>query len=273
VTSFSAITSHGRLGESSVFREEAAGQGDDDSSIFAFPRGAAPGTFMHDILENLDFPQLSSEPDAVRQLVAGKLAQHGFAANWQEAVMTMVGNVLATPLLPERPELVLRTVTRKQRLSELEFCFPLAAVSSGRVKEILRGQGFAESAASCLEFSVGHGFLKGFIDLVFTHDQRFYLVDWKSNHLGSAPPDYRRDRLREVMLQERYTLQYLLYTVALHHYLAGRLAHYSYEEHFGGLFYIFLRGVSREHGPACGIYHDRPDARLVEELGRVLVAE
>ncbi|MCK9294988.1 MAG: exodeoxyribonuclease V subunit beta [Desulfobulbaceae bacterium] len=273
VTSFSAITSHGRLGESAVFREEAAGQGDDGSSIFAFPRGAAPGTFMHDVLENLDFPQLNSEPDAVRRLVAGKLAQHGFAANWQEAVMAMVGNVLATPLLPERPDLVLRAVTRKQRLNELEFCFPLAAVSSGRVKEILREQGFAESAASCLEFSVGHGFLKGFIDLVFTHDQRFYLVDWKSNHLGSAPPDYRRDRLHEVMLQERYTLQYLLYTVALHHYLAGRLAGYSYEEHFGGLFYIFLRGVSREHGPACGIYHDRPDARLVEELGRVLVVE
>ena len=272
VTSFSAITSHGRLGESSVFREEAAGQGDDDSSIFAFPRGAAPGTFMHDILEHLDFPLLEQEPEAARQLVAGKLAQHGFAAKWQDAVMTMVGNVLATPLLPDRSDLVLQAITREKRLNELEFCFPLAAVSAGKVRELLQGRGFSELAASCLEFSVGHGFLKGFIDLVFAHDNRFYLVDWKSNHLGFTPADYRRDRLQEVMLQERYTLQYLFYTVALHHYLAGRIADYRYEDHFGGLFYIFLRGVSRAHGPDCGIYHDRPDSRLVEQLGRLLAA-
>ncbi|MEW6521056.1 MAG: exodeoxyribonuclease V subunit beta [Thermodesulfobacteriota bacterium] len=272
VTSFSAITSHGRLGESYAAREEAAGPGEDDASIFAFPRGAAPGTFMHDVLEHLDFPQLGSEPAMVRQLIAGKLAQHGFAPKWQDAVLTMAANVLATPLLAERPELLLQAVTREQRLNELEFCFPLAAVTAGRVMELLRDQGFAEAAA-CLDFSVGHGFLKGFIDLVFVHDQRFYLVDWKSNHLGSALADYRRERLQEVMLQERYTLQYLLYTVALHHYLAGRLPGYNYEKHFGGLFYIFLRGVSREHGPACGIYHDRPEARLVEQLGRLLVAE
>ncbi|MEW6290903.1 MAG: exodeoxyribonuclease V subunit beta [Thermodesulfobacteriota bacterium] len=272
VTSFSAITSHGRLGESFTPRDDAVRPTPTDASIFAFPRGAAPGTFMHDVLEHLDFPQLSTEPETVRQLIGRKLAQHGFAAKWQDAVMAMAGNVLATPLLPERPDLVLQTVTLDRRLTELEFCFPLAAVTAGQVREILHGQGYSEPAASCLDFSTGNGFLRGFIDLVFAHDNRFYLVDWKSNHLGSDPADYRHDRLREVMLHERYTLQYLLYTVALHHYLAGRMAHYRYEEHFGGLFYIFLRGVSREHGPACGIYHDRPEARLVEQLGRVLVA-
>jgi len=272
VTSFSAITSHGRLGESFSPRDETEGQKVDDSSIFAFPRGAGPGTFMHDVLEHLDFPLLGEAPEAVRQLIAGKLAQHGFAAKWQDAVMGMVGNVLATPLLPDRPDLVLQAIAADKRLNELEFCFPLAAVSAGKVREILQEQGLGERAASSLDFSVGNGFLKGFIDLVFAHDDRFYLVDWKSNHLGNASADYGHDRLREVMLHERYTLQYLLYTVALHHYLAGRLAHYRYEEHFGGLFYIFLRGVSREQGPACGIYHDRPDARLVEQLGRMLVA-
>jgi exodeoxyribonuclease V beta subunit len=272
VTSFSAITSHGRLGESFTPRDDLVRPTPSDASIFAFPRGAAPGTFMHDVLEHLDFPQLSTEPETVRQLIGRKLAQHGFAAKWQDAVMAMAGNVLTTPLLPERPDLVLQTVTLDRRLTELEFCFPLAAVTARQVREILHGQGYSEPAASCLDFSTGNGFLRGFIDLVFAHDNRFYLVDWKSNHLGSDPADYRHDRLREVMLHERYTLQYLLYTVALHHYLAGRMAHYRYEEHFGGLFYIFLRGVSREHGPACGIYHDRPEARLVEQLGRVLVA-
>jgi len=272
VTSFSAITSHGRLGESFVPRDEEVRPTAADASIYAFPRGAAPGTFMHDVFEHLDFPLIDKEPETVRQLIVKKLAQHGFETKWQDAVMTMVGNVLATPLLPERQDLVLQAIAADKRLNELEFCFPLAAVSAGKVREILHDQGFGELAASSLEFSVANGFLKGFIDLVFAYDGRFYLVDWKSNHLGSAPADYRHDRLQEVMLHERYTLQYLLYTVALHQYLAQRIAHYRYEDHFGGLFYIFLRGVSLEHGPAYGIYHDRPEVRLVEQLGRVLVA-
>ena len=271
VTSFTAITSHGRHGESFVPREEARGGQEDQSSILAFPRGAAPGTFMHDIFEHLDFPQLATEPAACRQLIVKKLARHGFAPTWQEAVFAMVQNVLTTPLLPDRPDLVLQSIVAKKRLNELEFYFPLAAVTSAEVKEILQAHGHGGTWASSLEFTVHRGFLKGYMDLVFERNGLFYLVDWKSNYLGTDPADYSRGRLAEVMARERYNLQSLFYTVALHQYLAQRLPDYSYESHFGGLFYIFLRGVGLDHGSACGIHHDLPAADFVTRLSRMLV--
>ena len=113
--------------------------------------------------------------------------------------------------------------------------------------------------------------LKGFIDLVFEQDGRFYLLDWKSNHLGYKLQDYHHEKLHEVMVREKYVLQYLIYTVALHHYLAQRIADYSYESHFGGLFYVFLRGVRPEKGSEYGIYYTRPAAGLIDRLSKVLV--
>jgi len=272
VTSFSSITTHGRLGESFIPRDELSGETVDEASIFAFPKGTAPGTFLHDVFEHLDFPLIKTEPETVRQLVATKLAQHGFVPEWETAVMHMINNVLATPLIPGNDSLVLQSVIMANRLNELEFCFPLSAVNAGAVKEILLGHGFAEAAADLLDFSVGRGFLKGFIDLTFEHNGIYYLVDWKSNYLGTEVSDYSNERLSEVMLKEKYTLQSLLYTVALHHYLTLRMEGYQYEDFFGGLFYIFLRGVKRENAVTSGIYHDLPDYGLIEALSRVLVA-
>ncbi|MBI5559074.1 MAG: exodeoxyribonuclease V subunit beta [Deltaproteobacteria bacterium] len=262
VTSFSALASQGRHGESFAPSPESG-------TVFDFPRGAGPGTFMHDVFEHLDFTWITGKPEQCRELIVKKLVQHGFAPKWLDPVFAMVQNVLTVPLLRD---LVLRDVTPEKRLSELEFYFPLSAVSSRTVQEILREPGGGDPAFSLPEFSVRKGFLKGFIDLVFERQGRFYLLDWKSNYLGSAYDDYRRDRLTEVMVRERYILQYHLYTVALHHHLEQRIGEYHYDEHFGGVFYLFLRGISPRHGLDCGVYHDRPDEKLVHRLSRVLVS-
>ena len=100
--------------------------------------------------------------------------------------------------------------------------------------------------------------MKGFIDLVFRFEDRFYLLDWKSNHLGSRPEDYRRDLLPSVMESESYILQYYIYLAALDEYLEKRVPGYDYESGMGGVFYIFLRGVHPERGPDYGIYYDLP---------------
>lgn len=114
--------------------------------------------------------------------------------------------------------------------------------------------------------------MKGFIDLVFEHGGRFYLVDWKSNHLGARAEDYGAEALAAVMGEDLYVLQYHLYAVALHEYLKGRVRGYDYDRHFGGVFYVFLRGVDPALGPGFGIFRDRPDRRLVETLAEGLVA-
>ena len=108
--------------------------------------------------------------------------------------------------------------------------------------------------------------MKGFMDLVFRFDGRFYLVDWKSNLVGDRPEDYRVEALARVMAERFYVLQYHLYTVALDQYLRLRLPAYDYDEHFGGVFYIFLRGVDPDLGPEYGIFRDRPAGELVEAL-------
>jgi exodeoxyribonuclease V beta subunit len=122
-----------------------------------------------------------------------------------------------------------------------------------------------------LDFSPVHGFLRGFIDVVFSCDNRFYMVDWKSNHLGSTVEDYGPSALTDAMIREYYLLQYHLYVVALDRYLAMRLPNYRYENHFGGVYYIFLRGVDPEAGAHFGIFHDRPPKPLIESLASTLL--
>ncbi len=270
VTSFSAITAVvAREGEKKIHRELKEPGPDDTLSVFAFPRGAAPGTFMHDIFENLDFGQIIHDPQTCRDLIEEKLVRHRFDQKWREGIFSMVKNVLTTPLSMDIDAPVLQDITLERRLNELEFYFPLSAVKAGTVKAALAKWGLEYGAD--VDFSVGKGFLKGFIDLVFEHKGRFYVLDWKSNYLGPQLSDYRGDVLNEVMVREKYVLQYLVYTVALHHYLAQRMSTYSYEKHFGGVFYVFLRGVNPGKGPKYGIFHDLPDAGLVERLSEILV--
>jgi exodeoxyribonuclease V beta subunit len=126
------------------------------------------------------------------------------------------------------------------------------------------------------DFRPLEGFLKGFIDLVLEHDGRYFIVDWKSNRLGMQAADYARDPLQEAMLANTYHLQYLLYGVALDRYLRSRLASYQPTSHFGGVAYLFLRGVrpdwKQADGSPTGLYFDRPDPGVIESLSALLDA-
>lgn len=117
-----------------------------------------------------------------------------------------------------------------------------------------------------LQFRPLDGYMKGFMDLVFRFGDRFYLVDWKSNYLGGRIEDYAQGALQKVMTENFYQLQYHLYVVALHKYLTARLPGYRYESHFGGVYYLFLRGVDPEKGSDYGIYRHRPEATAIEAL-------
>jgi exodeoxyribonuclease V beta subunit len=113
--------------------------------------------------------------------------------------------------------------------------------------------------------------MKGYIDMVFEHDGRFYLVDWKSNFLGTDPENYNQTALYQTMQADLYMLQYHIYTLALHQYLRNRKAHYRYHDNFGGVFYIFIRGADPNHGAGSGIFYDLPEPEIVHQLGRMLI--
>jgi exodeoxyribonuclease V beta subunit len=105
--------------------------------------------------------------------------------------------------------------------------------------------GFTQSK---LEFSQVKGLLKGFVDLIFCYQGKYYILDYKSNYLGSTPADYEGDMLEQAMSSHQYHLQYLIYTVALHRLLKQRIADYSIGSHLGGVYYTFLRGMPAGQG-------------------------
>ena len=113
--------------------------------------------------------------------------------------------------------------------------------------------------------------MKGYIDMVFRHQGRFYLLDWKSNYLGPTLDHYNQSSMQETMAANYYILQYHIYTVALHQYLRYQQPDYRYENDFGGVFYVFIRGVNEFKSPEHGVFYDRPDPDLIHSLGQSLI--
>ena len=209
----------------------------------------------------------------MRRLVSLHLAAHGLAGvGNDEAVGQMLAALLEFPLDPARKDFTLAKITEADRLNELEFYFPIHNVSPARLQELLGQLGWPAAVPAPLDqlaFDSIQGFLKGFIDLVFRFEDRFYIVDWKSNWLGNRLEDYSPDAMKDEMRRQHYFVQYHLYTVALHKYLALRLPGYDYEQHFGGVIYLFLRGLDPAH-PERGAFRDRPARNAVEQLSALL---
>ncbi len=233
------------------------------TGIFAFPRGARAGSCIHAIFENTDFND--RDPQALRRVVTEQLGRHGFDAQWTDTVATMVEDVLGTALLPA-PGFRLDQISNGQRLNELEFFYPLKHFASRGLARLLAAAGAdgeLKRQVEDVELDLDSGYMKGYIDLVFEHDGRWYLADYKSNWLGAEVEDYAAARLPGEMTQASYGLQYLVYTVALHRYLRTRLPDYDYDRHVGGVFYLFVRGMRPDRGPSHGIFHDRLPASLI----------
>ncbi len=258
-------------GERLPAAEAPPGQAD----IADFPRGARAGTLLHDILEHLDFT--TSDPGDHARLVETQLAAYGFDAGWQPTLLAMLARVLASPLAAGQDGLRLERIGPDQRVNEMGFYFPLNPLQPADLQNIFS----QESAAAlfpelprrleALSFRPDRGFMKGYIDLVFHHAGRYYLVDWKSNYLGPGIAPYAQAALRSEMVASFYVLQYHLYALALHQLLRLRLPDYRYDTHFGGVYYLFLRGIDPAHGPGFGIFQDRPAAQRIATLGQLLI--
>lgn len=258
---------------------DAAGQiVPDPDGLFAFPKGARAGLFFHDLLEHCDF----GNPDAQQRsrLVARKLEAHGFESRWQPAVECLLAHLAATslPVISSRRDVAafrVSDIATHRRVNEMEFYFPLRPVTPEQLRQTIReGAGrFISEYARPLErltFAPMQGFMKGYMDMVFEYGGRYYLVDWKSNHLGGTWDDYTPENLKIAMAHDYYFLQYYLYVVALDQWLCHRVDGYKYDQHFGGVYYIFLRGIQGAGG-MTGVYHDIPDPGLVAALKRLLI--
>jgi len=245
------------------------------TDIFSFPKGARAGIFFHDIFEHLDFAV--GDSGYKEELVTNKLKAYGFEPKWRNVVCGMINKVLSIPLKIKTEVLTLSSVQLKDRINEMEFYYPLNPFTPQQLEKIFADHGGIELPAGFpdrigkLTFPFTKGFMKGYIDMVFHEKGRYYLVDWKSKFLGTRVEDYSKDALNKVMSNDFYILQYHLYTLALCQYLSIRLADFSYEKDFGGVFYVFIRGVDPDRGPKFGVYKDFPRPDLINALARALI--
>ena len=224
-----------------------------------FPRGAAPGTFLHGLFESIDFTE---PPDSV--WLEDQLQHNGYPLSWLPVLEQWIDRVLHTPLNAEG--LTLSAIKSSERLIEMEFYLPINnLLTAADLDALLRRHDSLSQQAAPLDFRQVRGMLKGFIDLVFRWQGKYYLLDYKSNWLGDSHAAYTPEAMAQAMIGHRYDLQYQLYTLALHRYLQHRLPDYDYQRHFGGVFYLFLRGMDGS-SPDNGIFATRPAEAFVEEI-------
>ncbi|MBE4479113.1 exodeoxyribonuclease V subunit beta [Vibrio parahaemolyticus] len=236
-----------------------------ERSIFTFPRGARPGTFLHSLFEEIEFTQPATTEENT-QIILGLMESEQLDEEWLPILQQLIDTVLATPL--DGKSLLLNQKAPSQRLVEMEFLLPIEVLSAPALNRVIQRHDPLSAKAGDLGFQTVQGMLKGFIDLVFEHQGKYYVLDWKSNHLGDDVTSYHGEALKSAMADHRYDLQYQIYALALHRFLHSRLANYQYDHHFGGVYYLFLRGMDGQSDH--GIFAAKPTLEFLQEMDRLI---
>ncbi|MBJ6979754.1 PD-(D/E)XK nuclease family protein [Luteimonas sp. MC1782] len=233
--------------------------------------GTRFGVVLHDVLEHTDFARWSTwTPGAPAPttddtaLIAERLRAGGYPAEDIDdgiSVLTpLIGHTL-TVALPEGVRLA--DVPADRRRPEIEFQFALAPTRVDALLALLHRHGLLTARQGFGARRRLEGLMTGLIDLTYVHDGRWYVLDYKSNRL----PGYGSAQLDEAMAHSEYDLQALIYTLALHRWLHFRLDdRYDYARDFGGVRYVFCRGLDAARTDAQGVQAWRFDPELVEEL-------
>ncbi|PIE23213.1 MAG: exodeoxyribonuclease V subunit beta [Planctomycetota bacterium] len=276
IASFSSLTASG-LDEAEetldhdaeLLIEDAPAEG-----IFAFARGARPGTVLHAILERADLREPRSPQNLA--LVAAELEAAGLdrpgahrgPLDPAETLMCLLERLGSTQI----PALgfALGDLAPERCFAEWQFWLPLRPGAPRRIAAI-----YQEYARSELERRYGQrlqqlseqelgGFLTGFVDLLFEHEGRMYVLDWKSNWLGNRPEAYGQAGMEQAMREHDYLLQSLLYQLAVARHLRTRVPDLDLEQALGGSCYVYLRGV--DAGGQRGFFYERAAPELLLAL-------
>jgi exodeoxyribonuclease V beta subunit len=244
---------------------------------FRLAKGAHTGNLLHEILEHTDF----STPNWSQSL-AKPLSSYGDLANDdEESLIAWLDDILQSKLNNTQDSntvaLSLASLKWTQTLRESEFYFPMNKVVAAQLANLLtdhrkyhRAQEQHNSPIMPInlpDHQSLNGMMHGFIDLIFQHQGKYYLCDYKSSHLGDDFDDYQTANLVLNIEKNHYDLQYLIYSLALHRYLQQRLNNYDAKQHFGGVYYLYLRGMSADKNKmGNGIFYR---AISVQELSRL----
>ena len=283
LSSFSALTRNLRQGGVSTpdrDQDELTGQADFDIELsneirFTLTKGAATGNLVHDILEHADFTQPHWQRCIERPLAR---YTETLESTQKETLIEWLQSCLETPLTgtDEQDSLKLSELTWANTLRETEFYFPMEHVKPRALSQLLSNYRNPNEDLNSTTIQLPgnnalQGMMHGFIDLVFHWEGKYYLADYKSNFLGNQFQHYNTDALSKNIRDNFYDLQYLLYSLALHRYLRLHISDYQPEIHFGGVFYLYLRGMSPDSNH--GVYYTPIHTTLLDELDTLFSSE
>ena len=265
------------------------GAGGLGNSVHDFVRGPQAGTFLHGLLEwagRQGFAALAKDPARLAEQVRWRLQRMPDWQPWQSLLTDWLVRLLTQPLpldaggrgrapdsTPDTPvdaghapsdgASCFTLASLRQYQVEMSFMLAVQDIDLPALDAWVRQHTFSGAARPPLLPGQLNGMLKGFIDLVFEHEGRFYVLDYKSNWLGASDEAYRVETMQAAVLAHRYELQYLFYLLALHRLLKVRLPDYDYDRHVGGALYLFLRGSG---APSRGVFAARPPRVVIEAL-------
>lgn len=280
LSSFSALSRNLRHGgvsspdrdSTEIFEVETANVrvNNKPSLRFQLAKGAHSGNLLHDILEHCNFKSSDNSESNLAESIKWPLLKYGeLTAGFSDIdLISWLDEIMNTPLSSINHSqgatsgLCLNNISMQNTLRESEFYFPMEKANITDLEKLLTDhrntntQTNFRNIVRLPRYKILKGMMHGFIDLVFEHQGKYYVCDYKSSHLGDDYNDYTHDALRDNIEKNYYDLQYLIYSVALHRYLKHNVADYDVHKHFGGIYYLYLRGMTNNSQyEGSGVYY------------------
>jgi len=232
---------------------------DYDKFVFnELKKGAQTGDMLHYLFENVDF----GNPNRWAIVIDEALVQFmpRYRTDYAPMLLRLLNEVFSANISINGDTFQLSSIGSTKRINELEFDFMVPPTDMEALNQLATPQRMVDVRP----IGTKEGVMNGKIDLFFEHNGKYYILDWKSNYLGDTLDCYTPEKLNDAMNESNYHLQYLIYTVAVNKYLKTRLPNYDYDMHFGGVVYLFVRGM--RIGEQAGVFVCKPERKQLELL-------
>lgn len=224
-----------------------------------FPTGIIYGNFFHNLFKNLDFKKSINV-----QWLQTQMILHNIKLSWITIIKQWIYTIINTPL--DKHYLTLSKIHNKYKKTELKFCLNInKKLQILELNHICKHYDPLSNISTIITYETITGILKGFIDLVFFWKKQYYLLDYKTNRLGNNHSAYTKVNMESEIIKYHYDLQYQIYTLALHRFLKNKITSYDYNKDFGGVYYLFIRGMDGLSSNN-GIYFCRPNWEFINKL-------
>ncbi|CAL4322850.1 exodeoxyribonuclease V subunit beta [Buchnera aphidicola] len=230
-------------------------------NIHNFPKGKIYGAFLHKILQKINFHKKINQ-----KFLSDCIKKIQISEKWIPIIKVWVENILSMPL-KKNSNMKLMNMNNNNSIKEFQFSLPIKKkITKIKLKEFFKKHDYNYKNINITNIQ---GMLNGSIDLVVLWEKKYYLIDYKSNWLGENNQCYNKENIQNEIINNQYDLQYQIYSLALHKYLKIKVSNYSFNNHFGGIFYIFIRSIEKN----CknnGIFFILPKKSFINNLYKLI---